>query len=299
VLALAGFLLGRSGGEEREPARNVAVAGPLTLRFTSDWQLVGGQQAIPGLELTDPVALTHQDADHPAELRAGVADEAEGALVLPPALLAQLEEVPRAETVRLGSLPALRYRDLRHRELEGDLTLYVVPTSRGAATIACVTRMAAPDDDAHVSGAARCEDVATTLSLRDTRARNLGPNADYGAAVDAVIARLVAGRAPARIALAGAETPAEQRAAARRLANVYRTARASMQRVRPGLVEAPVHRAMVSALDSAVGAYGALSRGARDDDAAAFELAKSNVRGAEDSFRRAVGALGKLGYRVG
>jgi hypothetical protein len=56
---------------------------------------------------------------------------------------------------------------------------------------------------------------------------------------------------------------------------------------------------MVSALDSAVGAYGALSRAARDGDPRAFELAKSNVRGAEDSFRRALGALGKLGYRIG
>jgi hypothetical protein len=56
---------------------------------------------------------------------------------------------------------------------------------------------------------------------------------------------------------------------------------------------------MIAALDSAEGAYGALSRAARDGDAAAFELAKSNIRGAEDSFRRAVGALGKLGYRVG
>jgi hypothetical protein len=68
--------------------------------------------------------------------------------------------------------------------------------------------------------------------------------------------------------------------------------------VRPGLIEAPLHRALVAALDSAAGAYGALSRAARDGDPAAFELAKANVRGAEDSFRRTLGALGKVGYRV-
>ena len=299
VLAFFGFLLGRSGGEEQEPARNVAAAGPITLRFTGDWTLLSNQEPIPGLALSDPIALALEDEDHPAELRAGFAPDAEGALALPPALIAQLEEVPSPATVRLGDVPALRYRGLRHRELDGELHLYVVPTSRGAATIACTTRAAAPEDDTGASGAARCEDVATTLTLRGVQARSLGPSARYGEAVDAAIASLVSARAPARVSLAQAETPAAQRAAARRLANIYRTARARISRVEPALVEAPVHRALVDALDSAVGAYGALSRAARDGDPAAFELAKSNIRGAEDSFRRALGALGKLGYRVG
>jgi hypothetical protein len=299
VLALLGFLLGRSGGSEREPARNLAAAGPLELRFTSDWELTGPGEPIEGLALADPIFLSLDDENHPAELRAGVAPAAEGALALPPALLGQLDEVPSPETVRLGNVPALRYRSLRHRELDGDLHLYVVPSSRGAVTIACTTRAAAPEDDTGASGAARCEDLATTLELRGAQARSLGPSARYGQAVDAAIASLVQARAPARIALGEAETPAQQRAAARRIADIYRSARGRIQRVAPALVEQPVHRALVAALDSAVGAYGALSRAARDGDPAAFELAKSNVRGAENSFRRALGALGKLGYRVG
>jgi hypothetical protein len=195
--------------------------------------------------------------------------------------------------------PALRYRNLHHRELDSELTVYVVPTSRGAATIACTAQAVRPVDDAGASGLARCEDIAATLTLRDTEARSLEPSEQYGAAVDLVIGRLVRARAPARIALDEAADPAGQRRHARRIAGAYRAARRSLARIEPGLVEAPVHRAMVGALDSAAGAYGALSRAARDGDAAAFERAKANVRGAEDAFRRAVGALGKLGYRIG
>jgi hypothetical protein len=274
------------------------VAGPLTLQLTDDWRLLERIDPIKGLVLTDSLAFAIE-GDHPVELHIGVARDAEGSLVLPPALLAQLEEVPSPVTVRLGSLPALRYADLRHRELDADLTLYVVPTSRGAATIACVTLPVAPEDDAGASGASRCEDVATTLTLRGAEARNLGPSERYGASVDAVIAQLVRVRAAARIALDESETSVGQQRQARRLAAIYRTGRASLARVQPGLIEVPVHRALVAALDSAVGAYGALSRAARDGDPAAFELAKANVRGAEDSFRRALGALGKVGYRIG
>jgi hypothetical protein len=299
VLALLGFMLGRAGGEQREPARNVAAAGPLTLRFTGDWRPLPNPDPIAGLVLADPIALGLDDADRPAELHAGVAREAEGPLVLPPALLAQLDEVPPAATVRLGSVPALRYVGLRHRELDADLTVYVVPTSRGAATIACVTLPVAPEDDSGASGASRCEDVASTLTLRGAEARSLGPSERYGAAVDAVVAQLVRARAGARVALDEAETSVGQQRQARRLAAVFRAGRASLARVQPGLIELPMHRALVAALDSAVGAYGALSRAARDGDPAAFELAKANVRGAEDSFRRALGALGKVGYRIG
>jgi hypothetical protein len=298
LLALLGFLLGRSGGEEREPARNSASAGALLLRHTDGWRRLDGREPIPGLSLADPVTLEHDDGDHPATLRAGMAIGAEGALALPPAFLAQLEEMPAPEIVRLGSIAAIRYRELMHRELDDALTVYVVPTNRGAATIACAARHVAPEQR-EPSGAARCEDVATTLTLLGAQPRELGPSARYGAALDAAIASLVRARAPARIALADAETPAAQRAAARRLADVYRRARARLRHIAPDLVEAPVHRALVSALDSAVGAYGAVSRAARDGDPAAFERAKSNVRGAEDSFRRALGALGKLGYRIG
>ena len=298
VLALIGFLLGRSGGEEREPSRNSASAGIVLLRHTDGWRRLEGREPIPGLSLADPITLEHDDGDQPATLRAGMATGAEGPLALPPAFLAQLEEVPTPETVRLGTVGAIRYRELMHRELDEGLTLYVVPTNRGAVTIACAARHAAPEQRAP-SGAARCEDVAMTLTLLGAQPRELGPGAQYGAALDRAIARLVAERAPARIALADAETPAAQRVAARRLADVYRRARAGLRRIEPDLIEAPVHRALVSALDSAVGAYGALSRAARDGDPAAFERAKSNVRGAEDSVRRALGALGKLGYRIG
>ena len=300
VLALLGFLLGRAGGEEQRAGRGSSVvAGPLTLSLTDDWRLLERVDPIAGLVLADSLAFALDDEDRPTELHRASratprARSSSRRHCSPSSTRCRAPRPSGSETCRRSATSACGTASSTR-----ELTLYVVPTSRGAATIACVTLPVAPEDDAGASGASRCEDVATTLTLRGAQPRSLGPDERYGAAVDTVVAQLVRARAPARIALDEAETSVGQQRQARRLAAVYRTARSSLVRVQPGLIEAPVHRALVAALDSAVGAYGALSRAARDGDAAAFELAKANVRGAEDSFRRALGALGKIGYRIG
>ena len=58
-----------------------------------------------------------------------------------------------------AALEALRYRNLKPRGLDGSLQLYVVPTTRGVATVACTTP-AGPEAAGFLTN---CESVATGL----------------------------------------------------------------------------------------------------------------------------------------
>ena len=159
ALWLLGFFAGRLAHREPgEPARGVAVGGAVALSFPADeWEASQQAPDLPGLELDDPVVLRSAD-DGAATLAAGLGREARGPRLLPPALLALLERTPRREAVRLGSITALRYRNLDHRQVPGELTIYAIPTTRGVATIACSA--AGPDARERL---AECEAVATTV----------------------------------------------------------------------------------------------------------------------------------------
>lgn len=286
LLAIAGFLAGRSHDRTEAVTTGVAVAGPLTLVFPTDWRLVREADSISGLRLNNRIVLREEALQ--GELRAGIAPGAEGPRALPAAFLRQLARAPEAETVRLDRLPALRYQGLRHREA-GPMNLYVVPTDRGAATIACLGSSDALE---------RCEAIATTLSLRSAEARELGPSERYGSALRAVFRRLDRARTSTRRRLADASNQRGQARAARQLAAAFRQATGAVEKARPGLVARPSHRALQTALDSAAAAYGALAVAARNGDAVAYGRAIANVRGAEDAVRDALSSLTRLGYRI-
>ena len=287
LAALAGYALGNARERDQPRVEGVAAAGPLTLGFPPSWAPLAPRRPIPGLRLADPIALARRDGGE--ELRAGLAIDAEGALVLPPAFRRELVAPPRPETVRLRSLDALRYRALRHRDVGVPLTLFVVPTDRGAATVACLGAPRTADS---------CESIAATLSLRGTRARGLLPSPAYGRTLRRVVTRLERVRRPARTRLRAARAQRAQVTEAARLAAAYRAARRAAAGARPGLAELPAHRALVDALDSAAAAHAALARAARANDALAWDRSAANVRGAEDAVRRALRALTRLGYRI-
>jgi hypothetical protein len=233
-----------------------------------------------GLVLDNPVALTSRHADSPGELLAGTAAEAEGPLLLPPRLLAELARRPRGVPVRLGSYEALAYRGLRHRRASGALTVIVVPTERGAATIACLA------NERGARALTRCEQVATTLALHGVKALPLGADRRFTAKVRRIIDRLNAGRIRGRRALAAARRPAGQAAAADRLAAAYRVAYRALRKLKPGPVERPAHRALLGALLRADTAYRALALGARTGNERVFRLASVRVRRAEAAVER-------------
>jgi hypothetical protein len=292
LLALLGFWLGH--GRAGEPSRpgNVAAAGPLTLAFDDGWRPLATAPAVPGLSLSDPVALASTRRDEPGQVRAGIAGAAEGASLLPAAFLRLLDGDPRAEIVRLGRYDALRYRDLPHRTAGARMTLYAVPTSRGVATVVCLAPLVGP------GALARCEAVATSLRLRGAEPQALGPTERYGAAVRRALTRLDRARATGRDALASARRPAGQADAARRLAAAHRAAASTLAGAQPGLAERPAHRAMLLSLQRAAAAYDGLAFAARRNASGTWARASLAVERADQAFRDAFRALAPLGYRI-
>ena len=78
LLAILGFVLGHEGDGQTPPPGNVAAAGPLTLSFDDGWRPLASAPAVPGLSLSDPVALASTRRDEPGQVRAGIAGAAEG-----------------------------------------------------------------------------------------------------------------------------------------------------------------------------------------------------------------------------
>ncbi len=292
LAAILGFVLGHEGDGQAPRPGNVAAAGPLTLSFDDAWRPLASAPAVPGLSLSDPVALASTTQDEPGQVRAGIAGAAEGAALLPAAFERLLEGEPRGEVVRLGRYDALRYRNVPHRTAGARMTLYAVPTSRGVATIVCLGPLVGP------SALARCESVATTLRLRGAQPQALGPTERYGAAVRRALVRLDRARSTGRDALASARRPAGQAEAARRLAATYRGTAAALAEVPPGLAERPAHRAMLLSLQRAAAAFDGLAFAARRNNSGTWARASLAVERAEAAFRDAFRSLAPLGYRI-
>jgi hypothetical protein len=292
-LWLLGFFAGRLAHREPgEPARGVAVGGAVALSFPADeWEASQQAPDLPGLELDDPVVLSSAD-EGAATLAAGLGREARGPRLLPPALLALLERTPRREAVRLGSITALRYRNLDHRQVPGELTVYAIPTTRGVVTIAC----SAAGSDARESLAA-CEAVATTVSLRGAQALPLGANVRYATAVNTALSALGEQRRNGRADLAEAETRAAQARAAESLAGVFAATATALDRAAPGPVEQGVHGALVASLRRTAEAYIALAA-APEEGPLAWDRAAAAVGRGEEAIDASLDALGRLGYRV-
>lgn len=285
VAAVAGLLLGRAtgGSEEETPAAdNVNAAGALELSYPDGWQRAQDPPAIPGLELKDPIALSERGSARDA-LVAGTT-EATGPTLLPAAFLRRLDESPeRDDAVRLGTLDAYRYRNLRPDGFDGRLTLYVAPTSVGVATVAC----AATGGSAGTFLPA-CEDVAAGLDLTRGEAFALGADKNYLARLDRTFGRLNRDRKRQVRALRAAKTPAAQAKAASSLSESYGRARRSL---RGGSVSPAVSGAAASvraALARTEAAYARLGAAARRGNGEAYAAARKDVQAAEASVQRAL-----------
>jgi hypothetical protein len=293
VLAAAagGFVLGHSRERVDRPVTGVAVVGPLMLRFPSDdWALAVRASRIAGLGLSDRIALASTRDDAPGELVAGLVVRAEGALLLPPAVVSALERRPTREEVRLGTVEALRFRDLRLEGLSDDVTLYAVPTSAGAAMLACLT----PPGPARVQVLGECESIATTLALRGVRALPLGADPRYAEHAGHTLGTLNARRTRGRGALLASRTRLAQARAAGELAAAFETAHKELAEARPGPMEAPLHRAILAALDHAAGRYRALAAASLLADRRLYNRTAFEVRRAESELGQSVRALARL-----
>jgi hypothetical protein len=295
VLAAAvGFLLGGSSGSSGEAFSDSASAGSIELSFPAGWQRLASAPTIPGLALSQSLALAQGGGATGASTQRLVAGGvgASGPSLLPGAFATALNgALPRPEPVRLGTLQAYRYSGLSLRGLAGSLTLYAVPTSSGVATIACLSPSAA-------APAAQCAQIAATLKLNGATAFGLGPSAQYASALGRTLATLHSAVDPGTARLRAASSASAQAAAAAQLAAAYGSASRALGRLSVSPAVQSVNASIAGSLAALGRDYAALATAARAGDEAAYARAQHAIGGDRARAANALAALRQAGYSV-
>jgi hypothetical protein len=280
ALAVLGFLAGHRATAADPGPQGVAVAGPLQLSFpVREWQ-PAAPQVQAGLDLRTPVMLRSPDQ---ATLLAGLEPRAATARLVPAAVLRSAQGAP----VKLGKYDALRYTLAGERE-----TLYALQTSDGPAVIAC----AAPAGDEAEAALARCESVASTLTLQGAEARPLGADPHYAAALSRALTPLERSRVQERRRLARAGSSKARAAAAAKIAGLYSAAAAKLAAAAPGPDEQPANARLVSSFGRAQQGYIALAAAIGAADRTGYRQAAAQIAAAEAAADRALESLRPLGY---
>jgi hypothetical protein len=287
--AAGGFVAGHSGSTASTAAlANSASAGSLELSFPSGWQRAGAAAQVPGLTLSQPLVLA--SAKPAGTLAAGMVD-ASGPTLLPASFRAQLQAAPTpSDPVQIGNLQAYRYSGLQLKGTGGVLTLYVIPTSAGVATLACQPA------GAQAAFLSACERVVATLRLSGAKPFALGPSQDYARLLSTTFDRLRARTSGSAARLRGAHTPTAQHDAAQALAQAYRGASSELAGAAVDPVARDANRALAGALRRLGDAYSAASAAAGGADDGAWGRAGDAIRRGAAGLVAARKALSDLGY---
>ncbi len=290
ALAVGGFAIGRVTHPPPGDPLGHADAGPLSLTFPSgDWRPAAVPR-IPGLRLASAVALASTAKQRPGTIVAGLAPDAQGPGLLPPQLESQLIAVAPSHPVRLGGLQGLDYPSLPAGEVPWQLSLLLVPTTRGAVAVACLT----PRVLAAGAEPADCERVAATLRLHGLAVLPLGPTARYARATSSTLTLLVGERLADRRELARATTPGEQARAGDALRGAFASAARRLAAVAPAPFARPAHEALVARLREASARYRLLAAAARGHDDRAYRRDAAGVEAAERAVDAAISRLESL-----
>ena len=189
VLAVvAGVLAGRSGSEASGTRRSASRRrrGASVLSFPAGVDApVDGARGSPACTFSDPLALAPSGGKD-GQLVAGSVN-ATGPTLLPAALLARLDPSPKAnDPVRLGSLQAYRYKDLRPKGVNGTPDGCSRPPRRTASR----RWRASPRRARRARSRPTASSVAGTLRLAGAKPYSLGPSDAYAAALGKTISRL-------------------------------------------------------------------------------------------------------------
>ena len=293
--ALAASALSRS--PESLPRPFTARSSGVELQGPPGWRQQAGRAGISSLGISAPVNLTPglaQQGDAPGRLAAvaGIS-QAAGAKLLSATYREQLGEGTEKTPVDLGSLEAYRYAGLE--TASGDpLTMYVVPTSIGVATLAC--RM--PEEEDAGIGSRLCSRIASTLRLTSGEAYPLGPSAAFAKAIRRQFKRLQRRQGKALQSMSKARRAEAQGTAADKLADVYRDAARALTSIQITPESEGGRTMMVAALRRVRDAYKRLAVAARHEDEPAYVEAKQAVAAGERLMRQRLGQLRSMGYQV-
>jgi hypothetical protein len=290
LLLIAAVMLGSltSGGSEAAPERTVGGGG-LAFDVPSGWIVQRrGRNPIEGLPLADPTVLDKRGGGAGA-IAIGFSPATSETLL--PVALQEAGKVRGGVPVALGELEALRYRGLPQAGSKAELAAFVVPTSRGVATVAC-----RPDDDRELFRS--CQEVAASLELTRGNAFPLGPSPRLAAALRRQLKTLGERRATLRKRLQTAGGASGQAAAASGLAAAFRRTARALAGLEVTPQSAAALAAFVTALRRTRDGYKSLATAAAHEDPARYEDATAKVTKAEGAVNRRLRALRDLGYRV-
>jgi len=293
VAGVVGYLLGGTGEQSSTSGlSDTAAVGHLQLRYPPSWQFGVNLPAVPGMTLDEPLAIAAAHAS--AGLTAGRARGASVPTLLPAAFRGQVEgPLPHGEAVMLGSLQAYRYGPLHVRGLAGAVTVFVVPTTTGVATIDCWSSQRTA-----TGVQAECGRMAATLRLVGASAYPLGPSVEYANAVSQRFTQLNdAVRSPLS-SLTSASTPSQQAAALQSLASAWATAARELQAVAVPPAAAEAQQTIVAALQSLSSGYASAAAAARSGNAGAYAAASHTIASASAKLNDGLRQLGALGYTV-
>ncbi len=301
VLALvAGLLLGGSSGGSGTAFTDSASAGSVELSLPSSWQRLGSAPAVPGLTVSQPLALSTgsaagasstYSASSGQRLLVGEVD-ASGPSLLPAAFTAALNgKLPRPEPVRLGTYQAYRYSGVSVHGLATPLTLYTVPTTGGVVTIACLGSSAA-------AVGSQCAQIAATLKLSGTTAFGLAPSPQYASALGSTLGTLQSAVNTGTARLRTASSAAAQAAAATQLAAAYTTASRALGRLSLSPAVQSANASLAASLAALSRDYAALAAAARAGNEAAYARAQHSVGSDGARTTSALIALRQAGYTV-
>ena len=294
IAAAAGFIL--APGSSSAPATPVALSQTASTRqisisYPGTWRRATADPTANSLKLTDPIALAPSQGGGGA-LLVGTATATDPTL-LPEGFAATLLSPPQGAAVRLGPMVYRRYLNLLPRDAAAPETVYALPTSAGTVIASCV----APTANA-TEFAAACERVVASLRLKSAQALPLTASPAFAKSLRSVIETLNAARAADGRRLAAAKHPADQAAAARRLAGAHATAATAAGRLAPGPIGADANLAIVAALHKLSSAYSSLASAAQHEDKRGYTAATSAITQAETALQAGFAQLRQDGYSI-
>jgi hypothetical protein len=290
--AAAGAIVGRSAPAAQ--GTMVVRAGDVSTRVPADYRRVLAPD-VPGLALGGAPAVAPPGVPGGAAVMIGMTTSDDPSL-LPPAFRRALGGTPDRTAVRLddSGLQAYRYAGLRPSYFDGDVRLYVSPTSAGVAVVACVGTSTAA-----AALRAACDGAASALAVRADRRFAVGPDPAYARRLTATLADLRAAVVRGRRALrTPGATFTQQGAAAARIGAAYVAADGALGRATLSPADRGLNRRLRERLEQAATAWKDAADTARAQDVAGFAAAEPAIRRAERAVRRAVAALDEAGYTV-
>lgn len=281
VLAVGLAVAGVSGGGAPQAppprAEPPLIRAGLQLAPLPGWKAAAAVPSLPGLRFDEPISLQARASD--MRLVAGLLPAASPTM-MPPDLLLRLQEPlgrPSVVDLEVGS-QAYYYPRITVDGLAAPLDVYLIPTTAGIMTAACVAGGAgAPYYD--------CWKNVATLRLLEGRALRLGPDAAFRQRLPAAIATVDAARSEARGKLAS-RIPARQASSASRVAAAYDRVATSLLSVTPQ--SSKWARAIVTKLTAVGDAYRGVVGPLRRAEPATYARGRAIVHAREQRLERLI-----------